>query len=56
MRGDVFLLNQLINSMEEAIDKIESAKKINDLDNFGKLKNFILDLQKRIDLEINNII
>jgi hypothetical protein len=56
MKGDVFLLNQLISSMEEAVNKIETAKDSNDLTSFNKLKNFILDLQKRIDNETNSII
>jgi len=55
MKGDVFLLSQLINSMEDAVNKLEVTKSLNNLAEFNKIKEFILDLQKRIDTEANNL-
>lgn len=52
MSGDMFVLSQLVNSMEEAVHKLENAKNKNDFDEFGKIKNFILDIQKKINEEI----
>lgn len=53
MRGEIFLLNQMINSMSDAVIRLEAAKNQSKADEFNKLKLFILDIQKKIDEEIS---
>jgi len=55
MEGETFLLGQLIGSMADAVDKLESIKGINDFSQFNQVKSLILDLQKKIDLEADKI-
>lgn len=55
MQGDTFLLTQLIGSMEEAINKLEIAKNQGNVSEFNKLSSFILDLQKKIETETDNL-
>jgi hypothetical protein len=55
MQGDTFLLTQLIGSMEDAINKLEIAKNQGNIQDFNKLSSFILDLQKKIEIETENL-
>ncbi len=50
--SDVEVLRQLIDSMSEAVDKLEDAWQKNQIEEFNKIKSFILNLQKRIKLEL----
>ena len=50
--GDIDILSQLINSMSDAVDKLEQAQRANRLTDFEKIKSFILDMQKRIKIEL----
>jgi hypothetical protein len=50
--GSFPLLNQLINSIEEAELKLEDAYYKKDLEQINSLKGFILQMQKRIAKEI----
>jgi hypothetical protein len=52
MRGDVLLLSQLVNSMSDAAKKLEQAKNNNKIEEFNKIKSFVLDLQKKIGEEL----
>ena len=49
---DVELLGQLVNSMADAIEKLEKAKKESRITDSNKIKNFILDIQKKINAEL----
>lgn len=53
MRGDVSILSQLVESLSDAIDKLEVAQAQNRIEDFNKIRNFILDLQKKINEEIS---
>jgi hypothetical protein len=55
MESDVFLINQLVNSMGDAADKLEYAKNTNNFQEFNKIKFFILDLQRKIEREADKI-
>lgn len=52
MRGDISVLSQLVGSIGEAVRRLEIAKNQNNFEEFGKLKKFILEIQKKIDEEI----
>ncbi|MFZ5955154.1 MAG: hypothetical protein ACOYT4_01910 [Nanoarchaeota archaeon] len=45
------LLEQLINSMSDALKKLEEAKMKGDSDNFNRNKKLIIDMQKKIKEE-----
>lgn len=47
-KDEIIFLNQLINSLEEAYQKLETAYKNKDYENFNKLKKFILEVQEKI--------
>ena len=55
MKGDTVLLMQLVNSMSDAVAKLEDAKSKNKIDDFNKIKKFILDIQAKINEEIKNV-
>lgn len=42
------ILAQLVDSIEIAIDKLETAYQDNDSENFGKSKQVIFDFQQKI--------
>lgn len=48
-KEEINLVGQLLNSMLEAVDRIEYAKEQNDLAEFKKAKQAILSFQKEID-------
>ena len=50
--ADLNVLMQLIISMNEAVGKLEEAKGRGDAEQFNKLKILILELQKKINAEI----
>lgn len=52
MRGDVFLVNQLINSLSEAVDKLAAAKERNNIEEFNRMKFLVLDLQAKLSGEL----
>lgn len=47
-KEEIHLLNQLINSVEEAEKKLEESYNKGDFVNFNKLKKFILRTQNEI--------
>jgi hypothetical protein len=47
-REDMALLDQLLDSLEEASKEFENYYVIKDFDNFNKSKKFILNIQKKI--------
>jgi len=50
--GDINVLRQLIDSMSDAVIKLEQAQRENKITDFEKIKSFILDIQKRIKIEL----
>ncbi|MDO8516662.1 MAG: hypothetical protein Q7S33_00910 [Nanoarchaeota archaeon] len=52
--GDIILLGQLVSSMEDAVKKLEQAINKNKIEDFNKIKTFILDNQKKIKEELQN--
>jgi len=50
--GDIQILNQLINSMSDAVNRLEIAIQQNRIDEFNNLRAFILDVQSRIKTEL----
>jgi hypothetical protein len=56
MRVDTFLLNQLLNSANDAIDKLDAARSRGDIEEFNHIKNFILDIKNKIEQEADNIL
>jgi len=46
--GDISLLSQLIESLEESSVKLEEYFKIGDMENFNKVKGFMIRIQKEI--------
>ena len=54
VKFDIDLIEQLVLSMSEAIEKLEKAKQENRMNDFNELKNFILNLQRRINQELMN--
>lgn len=53
MRGDITLIDQLVASMFEAVLRLEQYKSKNKIEDFSKIKNFILDLQSKISAELS---
>jgi hypothetical protein len=49
MEGDVNFLGQLIESLSDAIPMLEKAQKEDNIKDFEKTKDFILNVQKRIN-------
>ena len=45
---DLNFLGQLVNSMDEAVEKLEEAKSKNKKEDYEKIKKFILDLYVKI--------
>ena len=56
VKFDIDLIEQLVLSMSEAIEKLEKAKQENRMNDFNELKNFILNLQRRINQELMNLL
>lgn len=50
--GDMHFLSQLIDSMSDAVDKLEQAKNSSKITEFNQIKNFILQIQTRIKEEL----
>ena len=50
---NVEFLGQLVNSMDEAVDKLEEAKERNKIAYSNKIKKLILDIQKKIREELS---
>jgi len=50
--GDIEFLGQLVDSMGDAVEKLEEAKKKNRISEFNKIKMFILKLQRKINSEL----
>jgi len=50
---EVEILSQLVNSMADAVDKLEGTKRESKISDFNKIKEFILKIQKKIKGEIN---
>ena len=46
---DIAVLEQMVNSMADAVEKLEELGKGGRADEFSKLKAFIFDLHKKID-------
>ncbi len=49
---EVEVLSQLVDSMSDAVGKLEEARELNKLSEFSKLKGFILEIQKKINEEV----
>lgn len=47
-KGDLEFLNQLVDSIQEAGDKLEKAYDKKDYEKFDKIKKFILQVQRKI--------
>ena len=47
-KADIPVLNQLIQSLEEAVGKLENSYGRNDYEGFNKAKKFIIDIQRKI--------
>jgi len=52
MVGDISLLGQLVNSLSEAVGKLEQAKINNQVSEFNKIRDFILQIQGKIKEEL----
>jgi len=50
---DVDLLEQLVNSMREAVGRLESAHVSSDVDYINRLRVFIFNIQRQIDSILN---
>jgi len=50
--GDLGFLGQLVNSMYEAVLKLENAEKKGKTADEDSLKKFILDMQKKMETEL----
>ena len=50
---NVEFLGQLVNSMDEAVDKLKEAKEGNKIAYSNKIKKLILDIQKKIREELS---
>ena len=48
IEGDISLLKQLIDSMDESIEKLQEFYKNDDAENLNKTKKFILNLKSEI--------
>lgn len=47
-KGDLEFLNQLVDSIQEARDKLEKAYNEKDYEKFDKTKKFMIQIQKKI--------
>lgn len=48
-KGDISVLNQLLLSMQEAVNKLEEAMNKNDITQINYAKRAILSFQKEVD-------
>ena len=51
--GDTFFLTQLVNSMSDSVAKLEQAQQQNKIEEFNKIKQFILQIQAKINEEVS---
>ncbi len=49
-RGNLPILKQMVESLENAVEQFEEAYHRNDYDSFIELKRFIIILQKKIGM------
>ena len=49
-KEEIRILSQYINALEEASNKLEEAYFQKNIENFNKIKKFILEIQSKIDL------
>jgi hypothetical protein len=47
-KGDVKFLDQLVDSLEEAGERLETAYRANNQEDFHRVKRFILQIQDKI--------
>ena len=47
-KENIALLAQLLTSMNEAVDKLEEARKANDMEKLSSMKKEVLRFQKKI--------
>ena len=52
MRGDISVLGQLVNTLSDSAAKLEQAKNANKIEDFNKIKSFILQVQQKINEEL----
>ncbi len=45
---DVEFLGQMVESMADAVEKLEEAESGNKIEEFNKIRDFILELQRKI--------
>lgn len=50
--GDIRFLGQIVDSLAEAVEKMERAKKKNKIRDFNELKGFVLGLKSKLDTEL----
>jgi len=50
--GDLEFLGQLVDSMSEAVDKLEKARDSGNKKEARKIEEFILDMQKKFNEEL----
>jgi len=53
MKGDIDFLNQIIDSMIDALTKLEKVQQSGNVEEFNKTKLFILELQKKLSVELS---
>lgn len=52
-RKDILFVNQLIDSLEEASEKLEEAYRKKDHEAFHKTRKFMLEIQKKVYEVVN---
>lgn len=53
MKGDVNFLKQLVESLEDAVNKLDEAVKEKDVKSSEKFKRFILEVHNKINEELS---
>lgn len=51
--GEIEVIGQLINSMSDAVEKLEQAKDTNNIQEYNKIKAFMMDLHIRLKVELS---
>lgn len=52
IEGDVIILRHLVDSIAEAVLRLEGAQKKNNKNEFAKMRRFILELHRKLKEEL----
>ena len=54
-KEQLYLLLQIIRGMNDAVDKLEKAHKNKDIENFERARKSVLEFQRNLDKELEEV-